>query len=204
MKKYTVELVGTFLFVVSIIGIVASASALVPLYIGIALTALVYMGGAISGAHYNPAVTFGIFLNKKIELQDAIGYVIAQLLGAALAFLVMTKGLNISLPAVSLVGNLKSFFLAELIFTFALVTTVLHTAVSRATTGNNYYGIAIGAIIIVGGAAVGRISGGFFNPAVLLGIGLFGIPMNTVLALLGGQLVGALGAAFLFRSITGK
>ncbi len=80
MKKYTIEFIGTFLFVLSIIGIIYSASALVPVHIGITLAALVYMGGAISGAHYNPAVTFGVLLNKKISSRDALGYIIAQLL----------------------------------------------------------------------------------------------------------------------------
>jgi aquaporin Z len=204
MKKYSIEFIGTFLFVVSIIGIVYNASALVAIHIGLALTALVYMGGAISGAHYNPAVTFGVFLNKKIGARDAVGYIVSQLLGAVIAFLVMTKGLNISLPPVGLFGDTKSFFIAELIFTFALVTTVLHTAVNRLTAGNSYFGLAIGAIVIVGGAAVGKISGGFFNPAVLLGIGLFGIPTNAVIAILGGQLVGAFGAAWLYRYVIGK
>lgn len=91
MKKYTIEFVGTFLFVFSIIGAVNAASVITPLCIGIALAALVYMGGAVSGSHYNPAVTFGIWLNKKISSRDAIGYIIAQLLGAVAAYIVMTK-----------------------------------------------------------------------------------------------------------------
>lgn len=168
MKRYIIEFVGTFLFVVSIIGIVYNASALVAIHIGVALAALIYMGGSISGAHYNPAVTFGIWLNKKITSRDAVAYVVSQLLGAVAAFLVMTKGLDISLPVVSLFGNTKSLIIAEALFTFTLVSTVLHTAVNRLTAGNNYFGLAIGAVVIVGGAAVGKISGGFFNPAVLL------------------------------------
>lgn len=80
MKKYTVEFVGTFLFVFAIIGAVYNLSLLTPIYIGIALTTLVYMGGALSGAHYNPAVTFGLFLNKKIGAHDAFWYIISQLL----------------------------------------------------------------------------------------------------------------------------
>lgn len=204
MKRYIIEFVGTFLFVVSIIGIVYNASALVAIHIGIALAALIYMGGSISGAHYNPAVTFGIWLNKKITSRDAVAYVVSQLLGAVAAFLVMTKGLDISLPAVSLFGNTKSLIIAEALFTFALVSTVLHTAVNRLTAGNNYFGLAIGAVVIVGGAAVGKISGGFFNPAVLLWIGLFGIPTKAVLAILIGQLVGTFGAAWLYRYVIGK
>jgi aquaporin Z len=91
MKKYTIEFVGTFLFVFSIIGAVNAASVITPLCIGVALTALVYMGGAVSGSHYNPAVTFGIWLNKKISSRDASGDIMAQLLGAVAAYIVMTK-----------------------------------------------------------------------------------------------------------------
>lgn len=74
------EFVGTFLFVLCIIGIVFNVSALVAVHIGLALTALIYMGGSISGAHYNPTVTLSILLNKKISSPDALGYIIAQLL----------------------------------------------------------------------------------------------------------------------------
>ncbi len=91
MKKYTVEFIGTFLFVVSIIGIIDNGSDLVPLYIGLTLMALVYMGGAISGGHYNPAVTFAVFLDKKIGSRDALGYIVFQLLGATFAYIVMRE-----------------------------------------------------------------------------------------------------------------
>jgi aquaporin Z len=204
MKKYLVEWVGTFLFVVSIIGSIYSVSALTAIHIGIALTAIVYMGGAISGSHFNPAVTFGLLLNKKISKRDAIGYVLAQLLGALIAYLVMNKGLNITLPPVSLFGDLKAFFIAECIFTFALVSVIYYTAVNKLTAGNSYYGIAIGAIVTAGAVCVGKISGGFFNPAVLLGLGFFGIPVNAAIAILAGQLVGALWAAWFYRYVVGK
>lgn len=204
MKKYIIEFVGTFLFVLSIIGIVQDASALIALYIGIALMALVYMGGGISGAHYNPAVTLGIFLNKKISSRDALGYIASQLLWALCAYIVMTRWLDISLPAVSLTSGLKSIFIAELLFTFALVSTVLYTAVNPNTAGNSYFGIAIGAIVAIGIVVVGQISGWFFNPAVLFGIGVFWISLKTALIILLGQLAGASWAAFLYRYIVRK
>jgi aquaporin Z len=116
----------------------------------------------------------------------------------------MAKWLNIILPPVWLYGNLTSFFLAELIFTFALVSTVLHTAVNRQTAGNSYYGIAIGAIVATWVVVVGKISGGVFNPAVLLGVGLFGIPLKSAWVILLGQWAGWIGAAWVYRYIVGK
>lgn len=99
MKKYTIEFIGTCLFVLCIIGVVHGASALIPLYIGIALAALIYMGGAISGAHYNPAVTLGLFMTKNISLRDGVAYIIAQLAGAIVGYVLATKGLGMTLPA---------------------------------------------------------------------------------------------------------
>lgn len=204
MKKYTIEFVGTFLFVVSIIGIINNASALVAVHIGLALTALVYMGWALSGGHYNPAVTLGVFLNKKISAENAIGYMIAQLLWGIWAYIVMTKWLNIALPALAVANNLRPIFIAEFIFTFALVSTVLYTAVNSLTAGNSYYGIAIGAIVTIGIVSVGQISGWFFNPAVLLGIGMFGISLQTAITILIAQLAGATWAAYLYKYVVSK
>src|SRR5216683_2678358 len=76
------ELVGTFIF----LSVIALSGPAGPLAIGTALMAMVYMGGHISGAHYNPAVSFGAFLSRKLGAVDMAGYWVAQLVGAALAF----------------------------------------------------------------------------------------------------------------------
>ncbi len=204
MKKYVMEFVGTFLFVLCIIGIVFNVSALVAVHIGLALTALIYMGGSISGAHYNPAVTLSILLNKKISSPDALGYIIAQLLWAICAYWVMTKWLNITLPEALLSSDMKSIFIAELIFTFALASAVLYTAVNPKVAGNSYFGLAIGATVAIGIVVVGKISGWFFNPAVLLGIGMFWISLKTAMIILAGQVIGASWAAFLYKYVVSK
>lgn len=198
------EFVGTFLFVLCIIGIVFNVSALVAVHIGLALTALIYMGGSISGAHYNPAVTLSILLNKKISSPDALGYIIAQLLWAICAYWVMTKWLNITLPEALLSSDMKSIFIAELIFTFALASAVLYTAVNPKVAGNSYFGLAIGATVAIGIVVVGKISGWFFNPAVLLGIGMFWISLKTAMIILAGQVIGASWAAFLYKYVVSK
>lgn len=204
MKKYAIEFVGTLLFVLSIIGIVNNASALVAVHIGLALTVLVYMGWAVSGAHYNPAVTLGVYLNKKITNRDAFGYIISQLLWAVCGYLIMTKWLGINIAAATMTTDIKSLFIAEFIFTFALVSMVLYTAVNMATAGNSYFGMAIGGIVAIGIVVVGGISGWFFNPAVLLGIGMFGISVKAAITIVIAQLVGASWAALLYGYVVKK
>src|SRR2546428_9618692 len=87
MNKYITELVGTF-FLVFTIGctvVGSGAGALAPLAIGSALMIMVFAGGHISGAHYNPAVTLGVWLRGRCETKDVAGDMISQIAGAALA-----------------------------------------------------------------------------------------------------------------------
>ncbi len=89
--KLVTECIGTFIFLGTILTAVsasdpAMASGVAPLAIGIALMAVIYLGGGISGGNYNPAVSFMFFLKNGDLLQFA-AYVLAQLVGAALAFM---------------------------------------------------------------------------------------------------------------------
>ncbi len=204
MKKYTIEFIGTCLFVLCIIGIVSNASALVAVHIGLALTVLVYMGWATSGGHYNPAVTLGVFLNKKISNRDMLWYIVSQLLWAVCGYLIMTKWLGINIAAATMTTDIKSLFIAEFIFTFALASMVLYTAVNMATAGNSYFGVAIGGIVAIGIVVVGGVSGWFFNPAVLLGIGMFGISVQAAITIVIAQMMGASWAALLYRYVVKK
>lgn len=202
MKKYIVEFVATVIFIFTILTVSAIWSAvLIPMTVGICLATLIYMGGPISGAHYNPAVTLAALFRKKITLKQAVGYVIMQLLGAGVAYFIYTKWLNLTHAQVQLAPSLKAVFVAEFLYTFTLVSTVLHTAMSKATAGNNYFGLAIGAVVMVGIASVGGISGGFFNPAVLLGLWLFGLPKLGWMTILGAHISASICAA-IFHAIT--
>jgi outer membrane protein OmpA-like peptidoglycan-associated protein len=82
MQKYLVEFIGTFFLVLTIALAVASGSSLAPLAIAAGLMVMVYMGGHISGAHYNPAVTLAVFMRGKCAAADVGPYIAAQLLGA--------------------------------------------------------------------------------------------------------------------------
>src|ERR1044071_1180243 len=96
MNKYICEFIGTFFLVLTIgctvIG--APAGVIPPLAIGAGLMAMVFAGGHISGAHYNPAVSLGILIRGKLKPADFVPYLIAQVIGAAIAALVVSRFLR--------------------------------------------------------------------------------------------------------------
>lgn len=168
VKRCIVEFIGTF-FLVLVIALTGN-----PIAIGVILTALVYMGGYISGAHYNPAVTFALLLNKKITDSDALKYIVTQFIGgftAAIVFYIITGSKFIPQPGVD--TRFAAALLVETLFTFLLASVVLHVAATNKTKGNNYFGLAIGFTVMAIAFAGGPISGGVYNPAVGIGPILF-------------------------------
>ncbi|PYL13486.1 MAG: porin [Verrucomicrobia bacterium] len=176
MNKYIAEFIGTFFLVLTIgcTGVGAGAGVIAPLAIGAALMVMVFAGGHISGAHYNPAVTLGVLIRGKVNGTDVVPYMVAQLAGAMIAALAV-KFLRAGVAVTPITPHVGPALLAEFLFTFALVYVVLNTATAEGTSGNSFYGLAIGMTVMTGAFAVGDISGGAFNPAVALGICLLGI-----------------------------
>lgn len=168
--KLVTELIGTFFLVLTIGLTVVGGTPFAPLAIGSALMVMVYMGGHISGAHYNPAVTLAIWARGGIGAGQVVPYWIAQLAGALLAAAathIVTR--QTFAPAPGATATMVGAVLVELLFTFALALVVLRTATAEETKGNSFYGLAIGFTVMVGAFAGGGISGGAFNPAVGLG-----------------------------------
>ena len=205
MREYLTETIGTFFLVLTVYLTVVAGSPLAPLAIGASLMIMVYMGGHISGGHYNPAVTLAVAMRGKLAGGQVVPYWIAQLVGAILAALVgryvshhaFTPAPPPSTPALAAL-------LVEFVYTFALCLVVLQTATSAKTQGNSYYGLAIGFTIVVAAFAGGPISGGAFNPAVgsgptivaaLLGAGLW----SHLWLYLVGPLLGGAAAAIVFN-----
>ena len=176
MNKYIAEFIGTFFLVLTIgcTGVGAGAGVIAPLAIGAALMVMVFAGGHISGAHYNPAVTLGVLIRGKVNGADVMPYMVAQLAGAMIAALAV-KFLRAGVAVTPITPHVGPALFAEFLFTFALVYVVLNTATAEGTSGNSFYGLAIGMTVMTGAFAVGDISGGAFNPAVALGICLLGI-----------------------------
>ena len=169
MRKYITEFIGTF-FLVLVVALTGN-----PLAIGATLMVMIFAGGHISGAHYNPAVTLAVFIRGKVTSQDAIAYMVVQIIGAVIAALIAKwyTG-DMGVAAMDLSGKVVKVFIGEVIGTFALAYVVLNVATSKGTTGNSFYGLAIGFTVFAMATAFGAVSGGAFNPAVATGATVVG------------------------------
>jgi len=203
MNKYVTELIGTFFLVLTIgCTVLAGGTGVIPpLAIGSALMVMIFAGGHISGAHYNPAVTLGAVVRGRCDVKDAIPYWVAQIVGASLAA-VAVKYLRPDAEIKEITLNLGPALLAEFLFTFALVYVVLNVATAKANAGNSFYGLAIGFTVLTGAFAVGDISGGAFNPAVAVGISVLGLsPWPNLWVYLVADLAAGVLAGIAFRAL---
>lgn len=194
VRKLLVEMIGTF-FLVAVIGFSGD-----PLAIGVGLIVMLYAGGAVSGAHYNPAVSFAVFLRGKMTFAEMIPYMIVQIIGAAAAAMIVVSQKGTPM----LTGSFETgpALLAEIIFTFGLTYTVLMVATAKKTAGNPYFGIAIGGMVMAGAYSVGSISGGVFNPAVAIALPIMGkIAWSSIWIYFVANFAAAILAAAAFRLI---
>jgi aquaporin Z len=170
MKKYLTEFIGTFFLVLTACFAVARGGD-APLAIGAALMVMVYMGGPISGGHFNPAVSIAAFLSRKLAGAELVPYLVAQFAGAAAAgaigFWVLGTALT---PAPAPTATGMQALTVEFLFTFALCLVVLNTATSKRSAGNSYFGLAIGFTVMAGVYSAGPVSGGALNPAASVGL----------------------------------
>ena len=203
-KKYLVEFIGTF-FLVATVGMTVvkpgDAGAMAPLAIGSALMVMIFAGGHISGGHYNPAVTLAVFLRGKCPADDVAPYMVSQVVGAgAAAMAVLFLKDHPTVEAAN--PDIAKSILAEFLFTFALCYVVLNVATAKGTSGNSFYGLAIGFTVLTGAYAVGGISGGAFNPAVAVGVTLMGLSkLANIWIFLVGNFAGGIVAAIVFKLV---
>ncbi|MDP1579411.1 MAG: aquaporin [Candidatus Didemnitutus sp.] len=207
MKKYLVEFIGTFflVFTIGMTVLAPGAGAMAPLAIGSVLAVMIFAGGHISGGHFNPAVTLGVWLRGKCEGRDVVPYMFAQTAAASAASLAV-KALKTGFlaNAAAMTGAMTPeagpALLAEFLFTFALVWVVLNVATAKGTNGNSFYGLAIGFTVLAGAYAVGHISGAVFNPAVAVGVCTMGIiAWNSLWVYLAANFAGGIVAALAFK-----
>jgi MIP family channel proteins len=142
---------------------------------GLAILIGVYAFGHISGGHFNPAVSFGMWVTRRMGLRKMLAYWIAQLLGASFAAGILSwvyqggpVDVHLGTPAIDPTIGPQMGFVLEAIMTFFLVTTVFGTAVdSRAPSG--FAGLAIGLSITASVLVGGALTGAALNPARAFG-----------------------------------
>jgi len=213
MKKLLYEFIGTFFLVFTIGCTVASGSVLAALAIGSVLMIMVYAGGHLSGAHYNPAVSLAIFLRGKLGMNEMLSYmgtqVIGGLLGAIAAYMITGNSASCLHTPGAGVGA-GAALLAEILGTFALCYVVLNVATTKANNGNSFYGLAIGFTVFAMAVGLGPVSGGAFNPAVGIGRNLCntlmcgGDSIGNIWIYIVGPLVGGALAAFVWNYCNNK
>jgi aquaporin Z len=222
MKRYVAELLGTFVLVFGGCGSAVLAGEKigflgVSLAFGLSLLVMVYAIGPISGCHINPAVTLGLLLTKRMEARYALGYVLAQVVGAILA-----SGLLLGIarggpggydPGVAgLAANgygahspggysILSAFLVEVVLTGFLVFTVLSATDSRAPAG--FAGIAIGLVLVLIHLVGIPVTNTSVNPARSIGPAVFvsGWALGQLWLFLIAPIIGAVIAAYTYLAI---
>lgn len=201
MRAYVTELIGTFFLVLTIglTGIGGAPAVIPPLAIGAALMAMIYAGGHVSGAHYNPAVTLGVWLRGRLATTALAPYMLFQAVGALLAAAAV-RALRHGAEVTAMAPASGPALLAEFLFTFALVYVILNATTAKDTAGNSFYGLAIGMTVMAGAFAVGNLSGGVFNPAVAVGISTMGlVTWSKFWVYFVSQVIGGAAAAAAFR-----
>jgi aquaporin Z len=205
MKALLTETIGTFFLVLAIGLSVNLDSPLAPIAIGFTLMVMVYAGGRISGAHYNPAVSVAAVIRGALPAGKLPAYWGAQFVGAILAGFLVYKTTGQPLHvAPSDSATMIKVLVCEAVATFGLAYVVLHVATGKGTEGNSYFGLAIGATVMAFAIAFGSVTGGAFNPAVGIGpaivemiLGRETAPLFWVYAV--GPILGAAAAAFVFK-----
>ena len=219
MKKYLAEMFGTMVLVLMGCGVAVSLSCNyaepatvigTAMAFGLSVVAMAYTIGGISGCHINPAITLGVFLSGKMSGKDAVGYMVAQVVGAFIgstllylltqnAGLIGTGANDLQDAGVTVVGGL----LAEIIFTCVFVLVVLGATSKTNGATNNFAGLAIGLSLILIHLACIRYTDTSVNPARSIAPAFYagGSALQHLWIFIVGPFIGACCAAGIWKVI---
>lgn len=227
MKKYLAEMVGTMVLVLMGCGVAVSLNCTsdcasvvnvgsvvgTALAFGLAVVAMAYTIGGISGCHINPAITLGCWLSKRMSGKDAAMYMIFQVIGAFLGSIILWlltdnveslngTGANDLQAGVSVLGGL----LAEVFFTFVFVLVVLGATSKTNGATNNFAGLAIGLSLVLVHLVCIRYTGTSVNPARSIAPAVFagGTALGNLWIFIVGPFVGAALSACVWKVIEPK
>lgn len=206
LRRSLAELVGTFTLIFAGVGAIVNGADLlgVALAHGLAIAVMVSAVGHISGGHFNPAITFGFLITRRIVPSLAGAYIAAQLAGAVLAALALraifpgAADLDAGAPVLNEAVGGGAGFLTEAILTFLLVWVVFATAADPRGSFTSIAGLAIGLTITVDILAGGPLTGAAMNPARSLGPELVQNVWDDFWVYIAGPLVGGGAAALLY------
>lgn len=210
-RKYLAELVGTFLFmsigyasVAAFGGAEVAGLLVVPFSFGFGLLAAIFAVGHISGGHFNPAVSVAMVLDGRISPMDAVGYIVAQVIGAIAAAAVILVAVNQDAVAAGItapgsgVTDVGAVIL-EVLFTAAFLATIL-ASTKRAPA---LAPLAIPLTLVAIHFAAATLSGASVNPARSIGSALIGGDLSVIWIYLVGPLVGAVAGWGIWRLVDG-
>lgn len=194
MIKLLAEFLGT-LFICAVALLAGNFLA-----VALAVAAMTYALGYLSGGHFNPAISMAVWLRGQLDKQDMLRFAAAQAAGAVGAFLLFKI---LHGPEAGLTAAQVPWFrglIGESIFTFLVAFTWLHVRTARQQLGNAHYGVAVGMAHFAGASSLARLSAGACNPAIGLALVLGGAVQGSMIVvyLLSG-LIGGAAAAVVYR-----
>ena len=219
MKKYLAELVGTFVLTLLGCGAAVSLNCGVDtasvvgtaIAFGLAVVAMAYTIGGISGCHINPAISLGVFLSGKMSAKDCGMYMVFQVIGAILAAAVLYLLVSTSpelaegtkTGANACAGTVTNGLIAEIVLTALFVLVVLGATSKTNGATNNFAGIAIGLSLILIHLVGIHYTGTSVNPARSIGPALFecGKALEQLWVFIVGPFIGAAIAAGIWKVI---
>lgn len=211
LQKYVAELLGTFTLVfvgsLSILAAVAADAPVllaVPFGFGLALLAGLYAFGEISGGHFNPAVSLGMFATGRLDLPSLVGYWISQLAGGILASLAVLAAFSrddVASTATTPSATWDAFWL-ELLLTAVFVAVILQSSRSQRVFGTALLAIPL-TLVAIHFAAI-PVSGSSVNPARTLGPAIVGNEWNDVWIYIVAPLLGAVIGAAIHAYLYGR
>ena len=222
MKKYIAECIGTFVLTLLGCGTAMFLGCTTPagvvgtaIAFGLAVVAMAYTIGGISGCHINPAITLAVAISGRMSWKDACGYWVGQILGGIIAgavLLLLTKVVAapdltgaLGSNGVANAGGLGGAFLVEVIATFIFVLVVLGTTDGKVGAGN-FAGLAIGLSLILVHLVSINPTGTSVNPARSIGPAIFacGQALKDVWVFIVAPLVGGALSAVVWSAIAPK
>ncbi|MBI3580400.1 MAG: aquaporin [Ignavibacteriales bacterium] len=208
-KALVAEFIGTFALVFVGVGAIAANAGLtgIALAHGLTIAVMVSAVGFISGGHFNPSVTIGAFLAKKIDVNNAIGYIVVQCFGAIAASVLIKMAVpeqalhsvNMGTPALGVGISTTQGLITEIILTFFLMFVIYGTAIDK--RGSKVAGLFIGLTITADIFMGGPISGAAMNPARHLGPALLGGGFDNTWIYWVGPIIGSSLAALVYHNV---